>query len=94
VRIDDPEIAPLVPQFLDNRRAEIAMYRDALDSGDYARIQASAHKMKGTGRGYGLAVISRIGGDLELAAHEKDVTSMRRFIDELDAYLRRVTIEA
>jgi hypothetical protein len=48
--------------------------------------------MKGTGRGYGLAVISRIGGDLELAAHEKDVAAMQRRLDELDAYLQRVRI--
>lgn len=94
VRIDDPEIAPLVPDFLDNRRAELAMYRDALENGDYARIQSSAHKMKGTGRGYGLVAISRIGGDLELAAHEKDAPALRRLIDELDAYLQRVRIES
>jgi CheY-like chemotaxis protein len=94
VRIDDPEIAPLVPRFLDNRRAEIASYRDALVAGDFARIQSNAHKMKGTGRGYGLAAISRIGGDLELAAHRQDVESMRRLIDELDGYLQRVRIES
>jgi CheY-like chemotaxis protein len=93
VRIDDPEIAPLVPAFLDNRRAELSMYREALATGEFGRIQSSAHKMKGTGRGYGFAVISRIGGDLELAAHEKDVTAMTRLIDELDAYLERVKIE-
>ena len=93
VRIDDPEIAPLVPAFLDNRRAELAMYREALEQGDYARIQSSAHKMKGTGRGYGLVAISRIGSDLELAAHEKDAAAMRRLIDELDGYLERVRIE-
>ena len=92
VRIDDPEIAPLVPAFLDNRRAELAIYREALEAGDYSRIQSLAHKMKGTGRGYGLAVISRIGGDLELAAHEKDVAAMQRRLDELDAYLQRVRI--
>jgi CheY-like chemotaxis protein/HPt (histidine-containing phosphotransfer) domain-containing protein len=92
VRIDDPEIAPLVPAFHDNRRAELAIYRDALEAGDYSRIQSLAHKMKGTGRGYGLAVISRIGGDLELAAHEKDVAAMQRRLDELDAYLQRVRI--
>jgi CheY-like chemotaxis protein len=93
VRIDDPEIAPLVPAFLENRRAEVTMYRQALDQDDYARIQASAHKMKGTGRGYGLIAISRIGSDLELAAHQKDAVAMRRLIDELDAYLQRVRIE-
>ena len=94
VRIDDPEIAPLVPAFIDNRKAEVAMYRHALADGDYGRIQSSAHKMKGTGRGYGLDVVSRIGGELEVAAHEQDIERAARLIDELDAYLQRVRIEA
>jgi CheY-like chemotaxis protein/HPt (histidine-containing phosphotransfer) domain-containing protein len=93
VRIDDPEIASLVPAFLDNRRAEVAWYREALDHGDFARIQSTAHKLKGTGRGYGLAALSRIGGELELAAHQQDADAVRRLVDELDAYLRRIRIE-
>ena len=92
VRIDDPEIAPLVPQFIEHRKAEVVMYREAMADGELARIQASAHKMKGTGRGYGLDVVSRIGGELEVAAHEKDVPRMTELIDELDAYLQRVRI--
>jgi CheY-like chemotaxis protein len=92
VRIEDPEIAPLVPQFIEHRKAEVVMYREAMADGELARIQASAHKMKGTGRGYGLDAISRIGGDLEVAAHEKNVSRMTELIDELDAYLQRVRI--
>jgi hypothetical protein len=70
------------------------MYREAVRSGDLGRIQSSAHKMKGTGRGYGLAAVSRIGGDLELAAHDRDVPAVERLIDELDAYLQRVRIKS
>lgn len=94
VRIDDPEIAPLVPEFLEHRKAEILMYRQALADQEFGRIQSAAHKMKGTGRGYGLSEISRIGGELEMAAHQKDVPLMTRLIDELDAYLQRVRIES
>lgn len=92
VHIDDPEIAPLVPQFIEHRKAEVTMYREALAEGEIGRIQSSAHKMKGTGRGYGLEVLSRLGGELEVAAHEKDVPRLTALIDELDAYLQRVRI--
>jgi hypothetical protein len=68
------------------------MYREALADGELGRIQSSAHKMKGTGRGYGLDVVSRIGGDLEVAAHAKDIPRVTDLIDELDAYLQRVRI--
>jgi CheY-like chemotaxis protein len=92
VHIDDAEIAPLVPQFIEHRKADVAMYREALAAGELARIQSSAHKMKGTGRGYGLEVLSRIGGELEVAAHQQDIPRVTSLIDELDVYLQRVKI--
>jgi CheY-like chemotaxis protein len=92
VRIDDPDIAPLVPEFIEHRKAEVVMYCEALADGELGRIQSSAHKMKGTGRGYGLDVVSRIGGDLEVAAHAQDIPRVTDLIDELDAYLQRVRI--
>jgi CheY-like chemotaxis protein len=92
VHIDDPEIAPLVPEFLAHRRAEIVSFRQWLAQGDLGSIRAAAHKMKGTGRGYGLAVLSRLGGDLEEAAHQQDRSTVARLIDELDGYLHRVRI--
>ncbi len=94
VSIEDPEIKALAPEFLDNRRSDVRLFRDALQAGDFARIQASAHKMKGSGRGYGFSVISRIGQDLELAAHEQDKNRMSSLIDELDSYLMHVKVEA
>ena len=92
VSIDDPEVAPLVPEFLALRRADVRAFRDALQSGAFAAIQATAHKMKGTGRGYGFTTISRLGGELEIAAHGQDVPVMTRLIDQLDDYLTRVTV--
>lgn len=92
VTIEDPEIAPLIPEFMENRRADVAAFRDALRAGDYTRIQSSAHKMKGSGRGYGFSVVSRIGADLEVAAHRQETDKVTALIDELDAYLRNVHV--
>lgn len=90
--LPDPEIASLVPEFLANRRSELAMFREALAAGDFARIQAAAHKTKGTGRGYGFAEISRFGAAIELAAHEQDVAALTHLIDALDGYLHHLTM--
>lgn len=90
VRIDDPEIAPLVPEFLENRRADVRAFREALQSRAFAHIESGGHKMKGTGRGYGFTAISRIGEDLEVAAHQQDVEKVSALIDDLDDYLARV----
>ena len=92
VTIDDPEIAPLVPEFLELRRADVTAFRTWLHQGAHTMIQSTAHKMKGSGRGYGFAAITRLGGALEVAAHEQDVEAMTRLIDELDDYLRRVVV--
>lgn len=90
--IEDPEIKALAPEFLDNRRSDVRLFKDALQAGEFARIQASAHKMKGSGRGYGFSAISRIGQELELAAHEQDKNRMSSLIDELDTYLMNVKV--
>ena len=92
ITIEDPEIAPLVPEFMENRRADVVAFRDALRAGDYGRIRSAAHKMKGSGRGYGFSVVSRIGADLELAAHRQETEKVTDLIDELDAYLQKVHV--
>lgn len=92
VTLDDPEIAPLLPVFLEHRRADVRLFREALDAGEFGRIQSAAHRMKGSGRGYGLLAVTRIGGDLEVAAHEQDGGRVRALVDELDAYLERVQV--
>ena len=92
VTIEDPEIAPLVPGFLENRRADVTVFKDAVQAADFRRVESLAHRMKGTGRGFGFVVISRIGGDLEVAAQEQDQTKVLALIDELEGYLTRVRV--
>jgi CheY-like chemotaxis protein len=92
VRVDDPEVAPLVPEFLANRRSDVQLFRDALAAQEFGRIQSSAHKMKGSGRGYGFTTISRIGDELEVAAHGGDATRIAALVDELESYLSRVKV--
>jgi hypothetical protein len=48
--------------------------------------------LKGTGRGYGFTALSRLGGELEYAAHQQDRERARALIDELDSYLARVKV--
>jgi CheY-like chemotaxis protein len=94
VRLEDPEIAPLVPDFLANRRADVVAFREALAASEFQKIQSGAHKMKGTGRGYGFTTISRIGGELETAAHRLDAAKIASLVDELEQYLSRVKVES
>lgn len=90
---DDPEIASLVPSFLESRASDVTAMRTLLTAGDFGRIQALGHRMKGSGRSYGFDEISRIGADLELAAHNDNTGAVRRLIEELDTYLAQVQMQ-
>jgi CheY-like chemotaxis protein len=93
VVLEDPDTAPLVPGFLQNRREDVQAIRALIDAGDFGRVQALGHKMKGTGKSYGFAAITRIGAAIELAAHQNDALALERLVDELAAYLDRVKVQ-
>ena len=88
----DPEIAPLVPQFLAHRRADVARIQEYIDSGAWEHLRMLGHKMKGTGRGYGFARITDIGRALEQAGSDEDAGAARSAASKLDAYLDRVRV--
>lgn len=93
VVLEDPDTAPLVPGFLQNRREDVDAMRPLIDAADFGRVQALGHRMKGTGKSYGFPEISRIGAAIELAAHQNDAVALERLVGELDAYLTRVKVE-
>jgi len=88
----DPEIADLVPGYLDNRRRDVASLEQALAGGDLDTVAHLAHNMKGTGAGYGLPWVSELGAELERAAREGDVESAREGVERLAALVAEVEV--
>jgi CheY-like chemotaxis protein len=86
----DPAIEKLVPEYLANRRADLDALRMHIENGAWDRIKAIGHKMKGTGRGYGMPRISEIGRALEGAGADRDTGRARAGADALEAFLERV----
>lgn len=86
----DPEVAPLIPAFLDKRRADAARLPALLDAGDWRVIEAIGYRMKGSGRSYGFSRITDFGRVLEDAARHEDADRARAAADALAAYLDRV----
>lgn len=91
VRMDEA-LAPIVPTYLDNRRRDLPAMRAALARADFEAIALLAHRMKGTGQGYGFSAISGIGARLEKAAQAQDAPSVADCLDELEDYLARVEV--
>jgi len=83
----------VVPGYLAKRRAEVAVYRQALADGNFETIRMLAHKTKGTGAGYGFPVLTELGAVLEKAAQRRDAGEIRTRTDELAGYLASVELE-
>ncbi|OPY19237.1 MAG: Hpt domain protein [Syntrophus sp. PtaB.Bin075] len=91
VRID-PDLADLIPGFLENRRKDIALILSALEQGDYETIRILGHSMKGCGSGYGFDSITDLGRSLEEAAKIGDEEDIKRKTAELSTYLDSLDI--
>jgi signal transduction histidine kinase len=88
----DPEIADLIPKFLDNRQKDINLIESALEKNDFEAIRLLGHSMKGAGGGYGFDGVTEIGKHLEEAAKEADSNKIRNGVHELAEYLRKVEV--
>ena len=88
----DPEIADLIPGFLENRRKDIKAMDEALRKGDFEAIRALGHSMKGAGGSYGFDAVTDIGKALEDAAKNTNAEEIQRSVGELSAYLARVEV--
>jgi HPt (histidine-containing phosphotransfer) domain-containing protein len=88
----DPDIADLIPGFLENRHKDIKTMGEALTQGDYDTIRILGHSMKGAGGSYGFDAITDIGKSLEQAAIAKDSGGIKQMVQELSAYLDQVEV--
>lgn len=88
----DPDLEELIPGFLDNRKKDVDALNAAVDSGDFDTLRSVGHSLKGVGGGYGFAMITDIGADIEAAAKVKDMDTIKELISRLDDYLERVEV--
>jgi len=88
----DPEIADLIPGFLNNREKDIKTMESCLKDGNFEQIERLGHSMKGSGAGYGFKGISEIGRFIEIAGKEKNVKKIKEGIEDLRDFLNRVEI--
>jgi HPt (histidine-containing phosphotransfer) domain-containing protein len=88
----DPDIADLIPGFLENRRKDAQTMGAALSEGDFETIQALGHSMKGAGGSYGFDAITDIGKSLEQAAKDSDAEGIEQSLYELSGYLDRLEV--
>jgi signal transduction histidine kinase/CheY-like chemotaxis protein/HPt (histidine-containing phosphotransfer) domain-containing protein len=86
------ELEELMPKFLANRRRDAEQIITELAKGDFERVRALGHGIKGAGGTYGSAVISRLGEHIEQAAAERNAGAIEADVTALNDYLDRVEL--
>jgi HPt (histidine-containing phosphotransfer) domain-containing protein len=64
----------------------------ALHARDYEAIRTVGHQMKGEGGTFGFDAISIFGANLEQAASREDDQTVRKTMEDLISYLKRVQV--
>ncbi len=91
LRVPD-EVRDLAPAFLERRRQDLVVLRDALAHSQFDVIERVGHMLKGSGGSYGFDLITTIGARLECAARDADVTVITSEIEKLTEYLAQVSV--
>ncbi len=88
----DPDLAELIPGYIENRRKDILSIKENIGSKNFESIGMLGHSMKGSGGGYGFNYISEVGKLIEDAARDSDVESLEAQIVNLEDYLNRLDV--
>jgi PAS domain S-box-containing protein len=70
---DDPQLAEILPGFVERLPAQLDALCEALEEERLDDIQRLAHRLKGAGGSYGYPTLSEVAKSLELAAKAQDV---------------------
>lgn len=91
----DPDLCDLIPGFLEHKRGDMRTILSGISGEhiDFEALSKIGHKLKGEGGSYGLDAISLYGAEIERAARSRDAEAIRRYANELAAYLDTVQIE-
>ena len=86
----DPEVAAIVPTFLETLDQEIKEMLQSLQRSEFEPIRFWGHSLDGVGIAHGFEVITKIGRSIEKAAIDQDLDQVRTLIDQLTDYVRSV----
>lgn len=86
------DLRELIPGYIDNRYLDVQQISICLELKDFESIGLIGHRMKGSGSGYGLDTISRLGKELANAADYEQSTIIADVVKELTSYLAHIRI--
>ncbi len=88
----DRTLESLIPRFIERRLDDADTIEALVAEGDFERIQAMAHAIKGSGGGYGFDPVTDFGVEIEAAAKECDGASVIAGARAMREYLGKVEV--
>lgn len=82
-----PEIKPLVPGYLENRKKDLLTLKEALTKKELSIIARIAHNIKGTALSYGQKKLGIIATRLEEASNDNSWSEIENNIHEMEITL-------
>jgi CheY-like chemotaxis protein len=86
----DPVLVPHLEEFLRSVSQSLSDIHDLLEQGDYQRIAAIGHKLKGDGGTYGLGKVSELGKAFQLAAGSASASAIELHASALLDFVDKV----
>ncbi len=92
IEVADPFARQLMARYLERRQTDLQTLDRALADADFEALRLAGHNLSGSGSAYGLDEVSRLGRCIEQAADSKDTGAIRRHLDELAEFVRKIRL--
>lgn len=89
----DVDLQDLIPQFVENRKKDIASLEQLIQSGDTVAVAQLAHKIKGAAAGYGFAELSELAAQLEKAVKNGEEISLADIVKKMRIHFLNIDIQ-
>ena len=89
----EEELAGIVPIYIQRRKNDVTVLKEALADKDFPVLKNKGHSLKGSGGGYGMFRLTELGAQLEVCAKSEDSAAACRIIDEIEKYLQNVVVK-
>jgi HPt (histidine-containing phosphotransfer) domain-containing protein len=90
--LEDPSYADIVEQFVGGLSERIDEMENAIRAADFETLRISAHRLKGSGGGYGYAILSEHAADLERHAASQSADACRTALEQLREVVDRIAV--
>ena len=86
------DIEDLIPTYLENRKKELDVLRQAVKAADFEQLRQIGHRMRGVGVSYGFDDVTSLGKLIEEGAKAGDQAGLEEHVAAYGEYLSNLRI--